>query len=157
MAKKRVIRQLTTGTHDFPTLRTKPLAKYVDKTALLYQLANDNETQFFISRPRRFGKSLMLSTLQAMFEGRRELFKGLKIDDEDWEGWTTPVPVLHFDMAKLAPSEGIPAMKKTLRLLIDEKARKPDATSPPRNCWDSHLKNCSHPLRKNPQRERSSS
>ncbi|MBQ6248289.1 MAG: AAA family ATPase, partial [Kiritimatiellae bacterium] len=130
MTPKRKIRQLTIGTHDFPTLMEKPESKYVDKTDLLYQLATDNETQFFISRPRRFGKSLMLSTLQAMFEGRRDLFKGLKIDEKDWEGWTTPVPVLHFDMAKLAPSEGIPAMKETLRLLIDEKAEEAGCDKP---------------------------
>ena len=130
MTTKRKIRQLTIGTHDFPTLMEKPESKYVDKTDLLYQLATDNETQFFISRPRRFGKSLMLSTLRAMFEGRRDLFKGLKIDKENWEGWTTPVPVLLFDMAKLAPSEGISAMKETLRLLIDEKAEEAGCDKP---------------------------
>ncbi len=102
MAAKRTIRQLTTGTHDFPTLRGKPDAKYVDKTDLLFQLANDTESQFFISRPRRFGKSLMLSTLQAMFEGRRELFKGLKIDKKKWECWDKKnrYPVYNFSMSK---------------------------------------------------------
>ena len=130
MPKKKPIKVPTTGVFDFETLVTSKRGKYVDKTGLLYQLATDNETQFFISRPRRFGKSLMLSTLRAMFEGRRDLFKGLKIDEEDWEGWTTPVPVLHFDMAKLAPSEGIPAMKETLRLLIDEKAEEAGCDKP---------------------------
>ena len=102
MAAKRRIRQLTTGTHDFPTLRGKPDAKYVDKTDLLFQLANDTESQFFISRPRRFGKSLMLSTLQAMFEGRRELFKGLKIDKKKWECWDKKnrYPVYNFSMSQ---------------------------------------------------------
>ncbi len=81
MAKK-TIRQLTTGTFDFPDLIQDEECKYVDKTDLLYQLASPKkDAQFFISRPRRFGKSLMLSTLQAMFKGRRELFKGLKLDD----------------------------------------------------------------------------
>ena len=70
--------------------------------------------QLFISRPRRFGKSLMLSTLKAMFEGRRELFKGLAIDSLPWEGWDSPHPVLHFDMSRLSPSEGRDAMKAAL-------------------------------------------
>ena len=71
----------TTGVFDFPSLILGGEGKYVDKTELLYQLAAPKtDTQYFISRPRRFGKSLMLSTLKAMFEGRRELFKGLAID-----------------------------------------------------------------------------
>ena len=54
---------------------------YVDKTDMLWRLVSDNEDRvFFISRPRRFGKSLMLDTLKCIFEGRRDLFKGLKID-----------------------------------------------------------------------------
>ena len=102
MATKRRIRQLTTGTHDFPTLIGNPGAKYVDKTDLLFKLATDTETQFFLSRPRRFGKSLMLSTLQAMFEGRRELFKGLAIDKRKWECWDRKkrYPVYNFSMSR---------------------------------------------------------
>ena len=57
----------TTGVFDFPSLILGGKGKYVDKTELLYQLANDADQQLFISRPRRFGKSLMLSTLKAMF------------------------------------------------------------------------------------------
>ena len=66
----------TTGLFDFPELILGGKGKYIDKTALLYELASDADQQLFISRPRRFGKSLMLSTLKAMFEGRRDLFKG---------------------------------------------------------------------------------
>ena len=69
------------------------MGRYVDKADLLYQLANDADQQPFISRPRRFGKSLMLSTLKAMFEGRRELFKDLAIDTLPWEGWEILTPV----------------------------------------------------------------
>ena len=67
---------------------------YVDKTAYIKSLTNQGKF-IFLSRPRRFGKSLLLSTLEAYFEGRRELFKGLAADslDLDW----TPSPVLHFD------------------------------------------------------------
>ena len=68
---------------------------YVDKTHLIAQLINEGK-YIFLSRPRRFGKSLLLSTIHAYFDGRRELFKGLAIDsmDMDW----TPTPVLHFDL-----------------------------------------------------------
>ena len=67
---------------------------YVDKTAFIKPLLSQGQ-YIFLSRPRRFGKSLMLSTLEAYFEGRRELFKGLAADsmDLDW----TPSPVLRFD------------------------------------------------------------
>ena len=88
--------QLSTGTSDFPTLIGNEKAKYVDKTALLYELANDVDQQLFLSWPRRFGKSLMLSTLQAMFEGRRDLFRGLALDSLPWEGWDGGLPPSHF-------------------------------------------------------------
>ena len=67
---------------------------YVDKTAYIKSLLNEGQ-YIFLSRPRRFGKSLLLSTLESYFEGRRDLFKGLAADglDLDW----TPSPVLHFD------------------------------------------------------------
>ena len=89
----------TTGVFDFPRLILDGKGKYVDKTDLLYRLVNEADAQLFISRPRRFGKSLMLSTLKAMFEGRRELFKGLAIDTLPWEGWETPHPVYSFTMS----------------------------------------------------------
>ncbi|MDE5871804.1 MAG: ATP-binding protein, partial [Muribaculaceae bacterium] len=68
---------------------------YVDKTAYIKPLLRHGK-YIFLSRPRRFGKSLLLSTLEAYFEGRRELFKGLDADsmDLDW----TPSPVLRFDL-----------------------------------------------------------
>ncbi len=68
---------------------------YVDKTAYIKPLLDQGQF-IFMSRPRRFGKSLLLSTLEAYFEGRRDLFKGLAADsmDLDW----TPSPVLHFDL-----------------------------------------------------------
>ena len=101
MRRTKTIKVPTTGTFDFETLITSDSGKYVDKTALLYELARHKaDAQFFISRPRRFGKSLMLSTLKAMFEGRRDLFKGLAIDKLPWEGWKTPTPVYSFTMTK---------------------------------------------------------
>ena len=65
------------GIQNFEKLR-KDGYFYVDKTALLYRLVKTG-SYYFLSRPRRFGKSLMISTLQAYFEGKKELFEGLAI------------------------------------------------------------------------------
>ena len=67
---------------------------YVDKTELIYQLVKDG-TIYFLSRPRRFGKSLLVSTLKCYFQGRKELFKGLAIDKLETE-WAE-YPVFHID------------------------------------------------------------
>ena len=99
MKRQKTIKMPTTGVFDFEKLILGGKGKYIDKTALLYDLCNDADQQLFISRPRRFGKSLMLSTLKAMFEGRRELFKGLALDKLPWEGWKTPTPVYSFTMS----------------------------------------------------------
>ena len=116
---KRKIQELTTGVHDFPTLINGKETKYVDKTGILYELARKEEdAQYFISRPRRFGKSLMLSTIQAMFEGRRDLFKGLAIDKEDWEGWTAPTPVYSFTMSN-ANGDSYAEVKEQLGEIVD--------------------------------------
>ena len=65
---------------------------YVDKTDMVYSLAQEGSI-YFLSRPRRFGKSLLVSTLKNYFLGRKELFKGLKIDslEKDWKVY----PVFH--------------------------------------------------------------
>ena len=90
--------KITTDISSFENLR-KDGYVYVDKTDLLWRLAASKEgRQFFISRPRRFGKSLMLSTLKCIFEGKRELFKGLKIEKKRWD-WTKTYPVIHLDMS----------------------------------------------------------
>ncbi|MDY5119430.1 MAG: AAA family ATPase, partial [Muribaculaceae bacterium] len=70
---------------------------YVDKTDLVYELANSDSQYVFLSRPRRFGKSLLASTLNSYFSGRKDLFKGLAIEKLETE-WTQ-YPVLHFDMS----------------------------------------------------------
>ena len=68
---------------------------YVDKTELIYKIVHEG-SYYFLSRPRRFGKSLLMSTLEAYFSGKRELFKDLAIEklEEDW----TAYPVLHLDL-----------------------------------------------------------
>ena len=66
------------GIQSFESLRTNGYV-YVDKTAYIYKLATEGK-YYFLSRPRRFGKSLIVSTMAAYFRGKRDLFKGLAID-----------------------------------------------------------------------------
>ena len=89
--------KIATDTYSFRDVREGGFA-YVDKTAILKTLADGSiGKQFFVARPRRFGKSLAVSTLQCLFEGRRDLFKGLAIE-LDWD-WSKTYPVLKLDMA----------------------------------------------------------
>ena len=93
------MRPLATDTHDFPKIRNEGCI-YVDKTMFIHRLVTTVGTNlFFISRPRRFGKSLPISALKALFTGRRELFKGLYIDATDWK-WEK-YPVIHFEFNDL--------------------------------------------------------
>ena len=87
------LRKLPIGIQSFEILR-KDNYLYVDKTEFIYKLATEGR-QYFLSRPRRFGKSLLLSTMRAYFEGKKELFQGLKIADleKDWIKY----PVFYFD------------------------------------------------------------
>lgn len=89
-------RRYPVGIQTFSELR-KWSYLYIDKTAYIYRMAHGNSKYLFLSRPRRFGKSLLVSTLHAFFEGRKELFKGLAIEQMETE-WTE-YPVLHFDMS----------------------------------------------------------
>ncbi len=88
------LRKLPIGIQNFEKLRLQNYL-YVDKTALVYQLAQTG-LPYFLSRPRRFGKSLLLSTLEAYFQGKREVFKGLAIEQLETE-WA-PHAVLHLDL-----------------------------------------------------------
>lgn len=71
---------------------------YIDKTAYIYRMANSASKYYFLSRPRRFGKSLLTSTLHSYFAGQHKLFKGLAVEQLETE-WTE-YPVLHFDMSR---------------------------------------------------------
>ena len=82
------------GIQSFEEIRNSGYV-YVDKTAQIYQLTI-NGNYYFLSRPRRFGKSLLLSTMEAYFLGQKELFKGLAMEQLEKE-WT-PCPVLHLDL-----------------------------------------------------------
>ena len=83
------------GDQDFKSLRDGGCV-YIDKTSNIDKIVNSGIKYCFLARPRRFGKSLFLSTLQYFFEGRRELFKGLAVDTMDWD-WDR-YPVLRLDL-----------------------------------------------------------
>lgn len=82
------------GIQSFPDIRERGFV-YVDKTAFVYRMALMGK-HYFLSRPRRFGKSLLVSTMEAYFLGRKELFKGLALEKLETE-WKT-YPVLHLDL-----------------------------------------------------------
>lgn len=82
------------GIQDFKTIRTDGYF-YADKSALMYKLIKGGQ-YYFLSRPRRFGKSLLVSMMEYYFNGEKELFKGLAIEQLEKE-WKT-YPVLHLDM-----------------------------------------------------------
>ncbi len=88
------LQNLPIGIQNFEKIRNDGYL-YVDKTGIVYRLATSG-SYYFLSRPRRFGKSLLLSTLQAYFEGKRELFDGLAISrlETKWERY----PILHLDL-----------------------------------------------------------
>ena len=84
------------GMQTFSEIREEDFL-YVDKTEYIYRMTHTSGKYFFLNRPRRFGKSLLVSTMQSYFEGKKELFKGLAVDklEKEW----TEYPVLHFDMS----------------------------------------------------------
>jgi hypothetical protein len=92
------LRLLPMGVQTFLKMRSNNYV-YVDKTEDIYRFAS-KEDNYFLSRPRRFGKSLTVSTLKELFEGNRPLFKGLWIEDK-WD-WSVTNPVIHFSFAKIA-------------------------------------------------------
>ena len=92
------MKELPIGIQTFESLReTSNNYVYVDKTHEIYQLAKGGPKRYFLSRPRRFGKSLLCSTLQSLFEGRKDLFEGLWIEQSDWQ-WVQR-PVIHISFA----------------------------------------------------------
>ena len=94
-------RRLPVGIQSFKEIRTRKYL-YVDKTDIIWNLVNGVKYNY-LSRPRRFGKSVLVDTLQAYFEGRRDLFEGLKIMEleQDW----TKRPVIRLDMSRGGASE----------------------------------------------------
>jgi hypothetical protein len=110
-------RILPLGIQDFQKVRENGYI-YVDKTPQIYQLISGVRGAFFLSRPRRFGKSLLCSTLGAIFEGRRELFgeiagrPSLPIDDLDWE--LKKHPVIRLDLSAGNYGNGVETLRSVL-------------------------------------------
>jgi len=92
---------------------------YVDKTDLIWQLANDAKF-VFMSRPRRFGKSLLTSTLESYFRGEKELFKGLKIEalEKEW----TEYPTIRLDLSMAKSQESAQALQARIMLMLEQYA-----------------------------------
>ena len=113
---------------------------YVDKTDLVYKIVQGTKNNF-LSRPRRFGKSLLVTTLQAYFEGRKELFKRLAIDklEKDWIKY----PVLHLDLSRYKYYD-LSSLLSTLNLILEEYEElydiKKDAGDKPGNRLDRIIK-----------------
>jgi hypothetical protein len=109
------IRILPIGIQDFEDLRTRGFL-YVDKTEYVYRLATQGKP-YFLGRPRRFGKSLFLSTLKAYFEGKKELFEGLKIAELEKDWIKYPVVYLDFNNSEYNDVQ-------TLEMVLDYMLRK---------------------------------
>ena len=107
---------------------------YIDKTEYIYRMAHTDGTYFFLSRPRRFGKSLLVSTFQSYFEGRKDLFKGLAIEklEKEWMEY----PVLHFDMSQ-GKHMDIEQLNRYLLDLLEEQEARFDCVS---NKLDANLR-----------------
>ena len=108
---------------------------YIDKTEYIYKMINLSK-YIFLSRPRRFGKSLLVSTLQSYFEGKKELFKGLFIDsvEKDW----TEYPVLKFSMAS-AKHVDTDRLNRYLGSMLEREEVKWNITSPKQDANDRLL------------------
>lgn len=92
-----MLKPLPAGSHIFRDI-VKGGFIYVDKTRYLYELVRYNKGIYFLSRPRRFGKSLTVSTLEEIFKGERALFHGLWIDTSDYN-WQ-PYPIIRLDFSQ---------------------------------------------------------
>ena len=126
---KVMARKFPIGIQTFAEIREKG-AIYVDKTDLIYKLANDGKV-YFLSRPRRFGKSLLIDTLAEYFSGNKELFTGLAIDKLETE-WKKH-PLLRFDFSKkkyLRPEMLDESLDKMLSSYEDIYGRNPKDKTP---------------------------
>ena len=118
----RMKRRLPVGIQDFVSIREDGFL-YVDKTARIHELATGSGRVFFLSRPRRFGKSLLCSTLGALFEGRRDLFGAiagqppLAVDSLEWE-WKKH-PVVHIDLNAGDYTAGISILNSQLNITLE--------------------------------------
>ena len=104
---------------------------YIDKTDLVWKLQQQSK-YVFLSRPRRFGKSLLSSTFRSYFEGRKDLFEGLKImqSEQEWKEY----PVIHIDLSLAKAQESVTALQKRIMFLLrdytEKYGRVPEETTP---------------------------
>ncbi|MBQ0130015.1 MAG: AAA family ATPase, partial [bacterium] len=100
----------TAGRSDFKMIRERNCI-YVDKTELVYDLTHESQ-YVFLSRPRRFGKTLLCSTLQYYFEGRKELFEGLRMAEleTEWKHY----PVMRFDISACKNKDDMEGIRRVL-------------------------------------------
>ncbi|MBM3887200.1 ATP-binding protein [Candidatus Dependentiae bacterium] len=113
------LRELPIGIQTFELICKKDSTLvYVDKTREIYELAKGGEKRYFLSRPRRFGKSLLCSTLKSLFEGRKDLFEGLWIVQSDWQ-WEKH-PIVHLDFNLIARSSPDQLRKGLIEFLQEE-------------------------------------
>ena len=110
------MKELTDSVYTFADLRQGKYL-YVDKTEYVWKLVRSYKGFYFLSRPRRFGKSLTVSTLKAIFEGRRELFDGLAISKKEYD-WK-PYPVIHLDLNGWS-FHGLKETRNSLSRLVQE-------------------------------------
>ena len=118
------MKNINTSIFDFAELRNSDDEYiYVDKTRQLYELLKKGKDKiYYLPRPRRFGKSLMISTPKYLFLGRRDLFKGLWIDSSPWDWDKEVYPVLHLDMAHVA-SKTADELERSLKTLMEVAAK----------------------------------
>jgi len=117
------IRYMPVGIQDFEKLRTEKCV-YVDKTSYVYELTRISKP-YFLGRPRRFGKSLFLSTLKAYFLGKKELFEGLYLSEVE-KDWIT-YPVIYIDF-NLGDCSDLPSVKIVLSAIFDKYERQWEIT-----------------------------
>ena len=106
------------GVQTFSQLREE-YDVYVDKTGFIHNIASRYKT-VFLSRPRRFGKSLLCSTIKALFQNRKELFDGLAISKTDWKWQEHPVIYIDFASGNYTGDDGVDVLKKTINAQLNE-------------------------------------
>ena len=113
---------LPIGIQTFEQLRSGGYI-YIDKTKYLLELMDTGKV-YFLSRPRRFGKSLTISTFEALFSGKKELFKGLCAEEYFERHGYRDYPVVHIDMSKTTTDQGVSELRKSMLLQVLENAER---------------------------------
>ena len=126
------MKNLTSSVYTFEDLIVNDFL-YVDKTEYIWSLVRPGKAMYFLSRPRRFGKSLTLATLEAVFQGKKELFKGLAIYEKeyDWKRY----PIIHLNLADRR-NETVEILDQSLRLALAMCASKHGVTLTADNAQD---------------------